>query len=93
MQSWLVAPLDDEVSSAISRLRRAPDVQRVAVVPDVHLAEHICAAWLSLRRVCCTLMPSAGTLAAACLPFHSRSKGRRSLNPVLRAKSSPNWVT
>lgn len=42
MQSWLVAPLDEEVSKATWRLRRAPDVQRVAVMPDVHLAEDVC---------------------------------------------------
>jgi tRNA-splicing ligase RtcB (3'-phosphate/5'-hydroxy nucleic acid ligase) len=42
MQSWLVAPLDDEVSRAIQRLQRAPGVQRVAVMPDVHLAEDVC---------------------------------------------------
>jgi tRNA-splicing ligase RtcB len=42
MESWLVAPMDDEVSKAIRRLRRAPDVQRVAVMPDVHLAEDVC---------------------------------------------------
>jgi len=42
IHSWLVAPLDDAVSSAIRRLRRAPDVQRVAVMPDVHLAEDVC---------------------------------------------------
>jgi len=42
MQSWLVAPMGDEVSKAIGRLRRAPDVQRVAVMPDVHLAEDVC---------------------------------------------------
>jgi tRNA-splicing ligase RtcB len=42
MQSWLVAPMDDEVSKAIRRLQRAPDVQRVAVMPDVHLAEDVC---------------------------------------------------
>lgn len=42
MQSWLVGPMGDEVSKAIGRLRRAPDVQRVAVMPDVHLAEDVC---------------------------------------------------
>jgi tRNA-splicing ligase RtcB len=42
MRSWLVAPMDDQVSSAIRRLRRAPDVQHVAVMPDVHLAEDVC---------------------------------------------------
>lgn len=42
MGSWLAAPMDEEVSKAISRLRRAPDVYRVAVMPDVHLAEDVC---------------------------------------------------
>lgn len=42
MQSWLVAPMDEAVSNAIRRLRRAPDVQHVAVMPDVHLAEDVC---------------------------------------------------
>ena len=42
MQSWLVAPLDEEVSKAIRRLRRTPDVRHVAVMPDVHLAEDVC---------------------------------------------------
>jgi tRNA-splicing ligase RtcB len=42
MRSWLAYPLSDDVSSAIRRLRRGPDVQRVAVMPDVHLAEDVC---------------------------------------------------
>jgi tRNA-splicing ligase RtcB len=42
LQSWLVAPMDEEVLNAIRRLRRAPDVQQVAVMPDVHLAEDVC---------------------------------------------------
>ncbi len=42
MRCWLVAPMEDEVSQAIRRLRRAPDVQQVAVMPDVHLAEDVC---------------------------------------------------
>ena len=42
MHSWLLAPMDDEVSKAIRRLQRAPDVQHVAVMPDVHLAEDVC---------------------------------------------------
>ena len=42
LQSWLIAPMDDEVSKAIQRLQRAPDVQRIAVMPDVHLAEDVC---------------------------------------------------
>jgi tRNA-splicing ligase RtcB len=42
VHAWLVAPMSDEVSNAIRRLRRAPDIQRVAVMPDVHLAEDVC---------------------------------------------------
>ena len=40
--TWLAAPLDHDVSEAIERLRRAPDVQQIAVMPDVHLASDIC---------------------------------------------------
>lgn len=42
LYSWLAWPMSDEVSKAIRRLRRAPDVQHVAVMPDVHLAEDVC---------------------------------------------------
>jgi tRNA-splicing ligase RtcB len=31
-----------DVSEAIERLRRAPDVQRIAVMPDVHLSTDVC---------------------------------------------------
>jgi len=30
------------VSEALERLRRAPDVQQIAVMPDVHLATEVC---------------------------------------------------
>lgn len=42
IRTWLAAPMDDDVAEAIERLRRAPDVQRVAVMPDVHLAADVC---------------------------------------------------
>lgn len=42
LRAWLTAPLAHEVALAIERLRRAPDVQRVAVMPDVHLAADVC---------------------------------------------------
>ena len=42
MRDWLVAPLEEEVTQAIRRLRRAPDIKHVAVMPDVHLAEDVC---------------------------------------------------
>jgi len=42
LRSWLSAPLDSDVSEALERLRRAPDVQQVSVMPDVHLASEVC---------------------------------------------------
>jgi RNA-splicing ligase RtcB len=42
LRSWLASPLDRDVSEALERLRRAPDVQQVAVIPDVHLAAEVC---------------------------------------------------
>ena len=42
LYTWLIAPLESEVREAIDRLRRAPDVQHVAVMPDVHLAADVC---------------------------------------------------
>ena len=38
----LTAPMGRDVADAIERLRRAPDVQKVAVMPDVHLATDVC---------------------------------------------------
>jgi tRNA-splicing ligase RtcB len=42
IRSWLAAPIGREVSEAIDRLRRAPDVQQIAVMPDVHLSADVC---------------------------------------------------
>jgi tRNA-splicing ligase RtcB (3'-phosphate/5'-hydroxy nucleic acid ligase) len=42
MCTWLAEPMNHDVSEAIERLRRAPDVQQMAVMPDVHLAEDVC---------------------------------------------------
>ncbi len=42
VRMWLVTSMDQDVSEAIERLRRAPDVQRMAVMPDVHLAADVC---------------------------------------------------
>jgi tRNA-splicing ligase RtcB (3'-phosphate/5'-hydroxy nucleic acid ligase) len=42
IRTWLAAPMGHEVSAAIERLRRAPDVQQIAVMPDVHLAADVC---------------------------------------------------
>src|SRR5919106_4570498 len=42
IRTWLAEPMNHDVSEAIERLRRAPDVQRIAVMPDVHLAADVC---------------------------------------------------
>ena len=42
IETWLTAPMKHDVSEAIDRLRRASDVQQIAVMPDVHLATDVC---------------------------------------------------
>jgi tRNA-splicing ligase RtcB (3'-phosphate/5'-hydroxy nucleic acid ligase) len=42
MNSWLVEPLPADVRSSLERLAEADDVQHIAVLPDVHLAEQVC---------------------------------------------------
>lgn len=42
MHAWLTEPMPSDVAEAVDRLRRAPDVQHVAVMPDVHLASDVC---------------------------------------------------
>lgn len=39
---WLAESIDDPVRRAVERSARLPDVQRVAVMPDVHLAADVC---------------------------------------------------
>lgn len=39
---WLAEPLPRDVAAALARLAEAPGVRRLAVMPDVHLAEHVC---------------------------------------------------
>ena len=42
IRAWLAEPMNHDVSEALERLRRAPDVQQIAVMPDVHLASDVC---------------------------------------------------
>jgi len=42
LHTWLVNPLQGDVRDAIGRLRRATDVQHIAVMPDVHLSADVC---------------------------------------------------
>lgn len=42
IDTWLAEPMEEAVAAAIDRLRRAEDVRRIAVMPDVHLATDVC---------------------------------------------------
>lgn len=42
METWLVEPLPRDVALALQRLAASEDVRRIAVMPDVHLAEEVC---------------------------------------------------
>ena len=42
LRRWVAEPPPREVAAALERLRRGEDVARVAVMPDVHLAEDVC---------------------------------------------------
>ncbi len=42
IRAWLTEPMPKDVAKAIERLSRADDVQRIAVMPDVHLSHQVC---------------------------------------------------
>lgn len=42
VSAWLAEPITQEVRLAVSRLARAEDVCRIAMMPDVHLAAGVC---------------------------------------------------
>ena len=40
--AWLTEPLAPDVEAALTRLSHSPDVQQIAVMPDVHLCAQVC---------------------------------------------------
>lgn len=42
VSTWLAGPMSPAVARCIARLAATPDVRRVAVMPDVHLADDVC---------------------------------------------------
>jgi len=42
IRAWQAQPMGQDVLGAIERLRHAPDVQQIAVMPDVHLSAEVC---------------------------------------------------
>ncbi len=57
LDRWLAEPPPAEVQEALERLRRGPDVARVAVMPDVHLSADVCVGVALATRS--TLIPAA----------------------------------
>lgn len=57
LRRWTAEPPPREVQEALARLARAPDVVRVAAMPDVHLAEDVCVGTVVATRA--TLIPAA----------------------------------
>ncbi|MEZ4224307.1 MAG: RtcB family protein [Polyangiaceae bacterium] len=41
-RAWLAEPLGADVRASIERIARVDDVARIALMPDVHLAENVC---------------------------------------------------
>jgi tRNA-splicing ligase RtcB (3'-phosphate/5'-hydroxy nucleic acid ligase) len=97
IRMWLTAPLGHEVAEALGRLQRAPDVQRIAVMPDVHLANDICVGVvLATSRL---IYPQAvggdigcGMLAVATNSSAGRLRDPKSAGQILAglAKAVPN---
>jgi tRNA-splicing ligase RtcB len=42
VNSWLTEPLAPEIVQSVDRLRQLDDIQHVALMPDVHLAQDVC---------------------------------------------------
>jgi tRNA-splicing ligase RtcB len=88
-QAWLPEPLSDEVRASVERLVRLEDVVRVALMPDVHLAESVCVGAVVATRSC--LLPDAVGgdigcgMAAVQLSAHAGAVNRRSAGRVLEA--------
>jgi tRNA-splicing ligase RtcB len=42
VETWLIEPLSRDVAVAIQKLAEGEDVERIAIMPDVHLANDVC---------------------------------------------------
>jgi tRNA-splicing ligase RtcB len=57
VSAWVPGPLPPAVIAALERLAALDDVARIAVMPDVHLAEDVCIGTVVATR--CLLLPAA----------------------------------
>jgi tRNA-splicing ligase RtcB len=88
-RAWLSEPLSDEVRVSVERLVRLEDVVRVALMPDVHLADNVCVGAVVATRSC--LFPDAVGgdvgcgMAAVQVGAHAGVVNRRSAGLILDA--------
>jgi tRNA-splicing ligase RtcB len=88
-EAWLPEPLSGEVRSSVERLARLDDVVRIALMPDVHLAENVCVGAVVATRS--GLYPDAVGgdigcgMAAVQLDAHAGLVNRRSAGRILEA--------
>lgn len=88
-QAWLPEPLSAEVRSSVERLARVDDVQRIALMPDVHLAENVCVGAVVASRA--GLYPDAVGgdigcgMASVRLGAHAGIVNRHSAGRILQA--------
>jgi tRNA-splicing ligase RtcB (3'-phosphate/5'-hydroxy nucleic acid ligase) len=57
VRAWLPGPLDSEVARNIERLAQIDDIERIALMPDVHLAEGVSVGTVIASR--CGVYPDA----------------------------------
>jgi tRNA-splicing ligase RtcB len=57
IRRWVEGPLPRDVEAALERLSRGEDVQRIAVMPDVHLSADVCIGTVVATKA--TLYPNA----------------------------------
>jgi len=75
IRAWLASGMDDAVTRSVERVAALADVQRVAIMPDVHLAEDVCVGCAVATRT--LLLPAAVGGDIGCgmvaLRFHARA--------------------
>jgi tRNA-splicing ligase RtcB len=88
IRSWLVEPMPKEVAEAIGRLAQSDDIERIAVMPDVHLAKEVCVGLVVASRS--RIYPAAvgadigcGMAAVRCTPSDKLLADERSAARLL----------
>lgn len=87
IKQWLVEPLTKDVKQSIQRLATTPDVTKVAVMPDVHLANDVCIGTAVATRK--TILPAAIGSDIGCGMAAVRFESSADL---LREARTADWV-